>query len=179
MVELEVFELSLHLLPSPLAFLASWRNIWRAYRLVQETVLIRIIETKHDCKKHKGEAWGGLPGTTDGLRLCCQFLGQFWPSLGRSLLQPTNPPSKAQSLLPHKQGGKREENQAIWLLGLSKLLAQSLWLMRSGSWVIPYEHSHLSASWEHNAKQMPCWWWADTGVIDGALLPLHIGRVWS
>lgn len=56
MVELGVFELSLHLLPSPLAFVGSWRNIWSAYRLVQETVLIRIIETKHDCKKHKGEA---------------------------------------------------------------------------------------------------------------------------
>lgn len=56
MVKLGVFELSLHLLPSALAFLGSWRNIWRAYRLVQETVLIRIIEAKHDCKKHKGEA---------------------------------------------------------------------------------------------------------------------------
>lgn len=63
--------------PLPSFLLGSWRNIWRAYRLVQETVLIRIIEAKHDCKKHKGEAWGGLPGTKDGLRLWCQFLGQF------------------------------------------------------------------------------------------------------
>lgn len=32
----------------------------RAYRLVQETVLIRIIETKHDCKRHRGKAQGVL-----------------------------------------------------------------------------------------------------------------------
>jgi hypothetical protein len=25
-----------------------------AYRLVQESIFIRIIETKHDCKKHAG-----------------------------------------------------------------------------------------------------------------------------